>query len=185
MTSDFIGALLRPLATRAALPRLAGAVLLLLLAAQAVRALTGDVWRYRVGTVLETTAPAVIPPGYFVLTYLTPVARMRVGDVIAYAHPLRERAPVFVRVGHIDAIPGSAGYLVRLDLGDPNSEPWFAELYGSVRKVELWSPPPGRVAAQIGEALRAPAAPAWGAVALAVIGAALTGWYRWRPTVVR
>ena len=128
----------------AAAARIAGALLVLALLAQSTRVLWKDARSFHFATVVETNAPSLLPAGAFTLTEFTPVGRLRVGDLIAYSHPLRERAPVYARVGQVSPVAHSTGYLARLDLGGTGAEPWYAELHGTaVRVVIAVVPPPG------------------------------------------
>jgi hypothetical protein len=96
-----------------------------------------DLARFRVAEARPTQVPGVIRPGSVVVTELVPPSTLRVGDVIAYDHPLRERNTVYGTVTQIEPVPGTAGYLLRLDVGETNGEPWYAEFFGGARRVVL------------------------------------------------
>jgi hypothetical protein len=167
------------------LVRAGGALLLVLLLVQALSPLRRDVQRYRLAAVASTNAVPVIPEGHLVLTEFVPVSRLRVGDVIAYDHPLRERAPVHARITQIEPIAGSTGYLVRLELGDPAGEPWFAELHLNARKVIFQTAPPGELVEEVASRARPVGVGLATTVAIA-LGSRLTlSWYRSRSRLVR
>jgi hypothetical protein len=157
-----------------------GALLLLLLLA--AHAMWRETHRIRILEVPAAEMAPSSPVGYVAVLTHVPVGQIRPGDVIEYRHPARREVSLFLRVGQIERVPASSGYLVRLESADPDREPWHAELHGAAWRVVTSFPPSSAVAPLI----RAVGSPAAGAVAAAVSCSALViAAIRWRAVRAR
>ena len=155
-----------------------GSLALLVLLALAGRALWLESLRYQVRTVPAAQIPPSISPGAVVVMSRTPVGQLAVGDVIDFRHPSSPGDPLFLRVGSVERAPGSSGYLVRLDSGDPSRDPWHAELLGVAWRVVF-----SRDGAAVSRDVAAAKA-LGGAVAAATTLGMAWRWYRHRPRAI-